>query len=414
MPIPANTSLKSPLVIIMVGLPARGKTYTAQRLQRFLLWRGYQSRVFNVGNTRRAQVGAQVPHNFFDRENAVGLTARRAAAESTLDALLEWCALGGQVAIYDATNTTRSRRNWVKIACEERGLRVLWFEITCADATVIDTNIRASKLSNPDYKGIDPEAAVADFRARIAHYERAYEPLAPEEGSHIRLHDLGQRIELFDIHGYLQGKLVSLAMNLHTVPRPIYLSRHGQSEDNRQHKLGGDSNITNAGKAYAQKLAQWFQDRDKQSIQIWTSTLRRTIQTAVPLSDHAIALKSLDEIHAGICEGMTYEQVREQMPREFQARKEDKLGYRYPQGESYEDVIERLEPIIFELERQREPVLVIAHQAILRALYGYFTNRTRSETPHIEIPLHTLIRITPRAYGYDEERVIMGPEVPQT
>lgn len=47
---------------------------------------------------------------------------------------------------------------------------------------------------------------------------------------------------------------------------------------------------------------------------------------------------------------------------------------RYPSGESYRDVIARLETVIIELERERECVCVVAHQAILRALYGYFTD----------------------------------------
>ncbi len=46
--------------------------------------------------------------------------------------------------------------------------------------------------------------------------------------------------------------------------------------------------------------------------------------------------------------------------------------FRYPSGESYLDVIQRLEPVIIEIERERECVCVVAHQAILRALYGYF------------------------------------------
>jgi 6-phosphofructo-2-kinase / fructose-2,6-biphosphatase 3 len=36
----------------------------------------------------------------------------------------------------------------------------------------------------------------------------------------------------------------------------------------------------------------------------------------------------LDEINAGACDGMTYEEIAERMPEEFQARKKDKLRYR--------------------------------------------------------------------------------------
>ena len=38
---------------------------------------------------------------------------------------------------------------------------------------------------------------------------------------------------------------------------------------------------------------------------------------------------------------------------------------RYPAGESYLDVIQRLEPVIIEIEREREYVCVVAHQARL-------------------------------------------------
>lgn len=67
---------------------------------------------------------------------------------------------------------------------------------------------------------------------------------------------------------------------------------------------------------------------------------------------------------------MTYEEIAEKMPEEYAARKKDKLGYRYPSGESYLDVIQRLEPVIIEIERQKDSVCVVAHQAILRVIYG--------------------------------------------
>ena len=49
-------------------------------------------------------------------------------------------------------------------------------------------------------------------------------------------------------------------------------------------------------------------------------------------------------------------------------------------------------------------MLVIAHNAVIRCLYGYFTDKEPEECPHIDIPLHTLIELTPRAYGCEERR----------
>ena len=43
---------------------------------------------------------------------------------------------------------------------------------------------------------------------------------------------------------------------------------------------------------------------------------------------------------------MTYEEIQEKYPKEFALRDQDKYHYRYPKGESYEDLVHRLEPII--------------------------------------------------------------------
>ncbi len=111
-------------------------------------------------------------------------------------------------------------------------------------------------------------------------------------------------------------------------------------------------------------------------------------------------------------------------------------GYRYPRGESYEDVIQRLEPVMFELERARNPIMVffplscflyfinhfcqiVGHLAPLRCLYAYLrsfflvfslvlfdTTRylmgiSQEEAIHLNIPRGTVIRIVPKAYGCD-------------
>merc|ERR1719240_896046 len=65
----------------------------------------------------------------------------------------------------------------------------------------------------------------------------------------------------------------------------------------------------------------------------------------------------LDELFAGSFDGMTYEEIEKAFPEEFARRSKDKLAYRYPRGESYLDVIARLEPMIIEMERHREPLV---------------------------------------------------------
>ncbi len=62
---------------------------------------------------------------------------------------------------------------------------------------------------------------------------------------------------------------------------------------------------------------------------------------------------------------------------------------RYPAGESYMDVIQRLEPVIIEMEREKECVCIVGHQAILRALYGYFTNKSLA----VRVPNELLLSV---------------------
>jgi broad specificity phosphatase PhoE len=141
-----------------------------------------------------------------------------------------------------------------------------------------------------------------------------------------------------------------------------------------------------------------------EAISVWTSTLKRTTQTAAILPEASSAFRALDEIDAGVCDGMTYAEVRRRFPDEFAARAQDKLNYRYPRGESYADVIQRLDPIIIELERHERPVLVIGHQGVLRALYAYLMDTPPRDCPHLPMPLHTVIELVPNAYGCTERR----------
>ena len=78
---------------------------------------------------------------------------------------------------------------------------------------------------------------------------------------------------------------------------------------------------------------------------MWTSTLQRTIQTAAGLPYNKLTWKSLDELDAGVCDGMTYEEIevcisfdrfrlldtfpQEAYPEDFANRDEDKFNYRY-------------------------------------------------------------------------------------
>lgn len=107
----------------------------------------------------------------------------------------------------------------------------------------------------------------------------------------------------------------------------------------------------------------------------------------------------------GICDGLSNEQIKQKFPEEHKARILNKLNYRFPRGESYMDVISRLEPIIFEIEKQSNTLLIVSHESVLRCLYAYFLDLPAEEIPYLRMPLHTLIRIETRTYGCKEKRM---------
>jgi broad specificity phosphatase PhoE/predicted kinase len=398
------------IAIVMVGLPARGKTYTARKLARYLGWLGYRARLFNVGNYRRERVGAQMPAEFFDPDNAEAEAIRGELATQALDDMLAWLASGGQIGIYDATNSTAERRARVRERCERAGAGVLFVELICEDRAVIEANIRETKVTSPDYADVDPETAARDFRNRIANYERAYETIGPDEASYVKMIDSGRQIVVNRIEGYVAGRIVQFLVNLHTVPRRIWLTRHGESLDNLRGVIGGDSSLGPRGTEFAGRLRDFVSQHSPQVTHVWTSTLKRSIETAWELRRSFLPIKALDEIDAGVFDGLTYGQIEAERPDEFSARKADKLRYRYPRGESYEDVIRRVDPVLAEIERHREPVLVIGHQAVLRCLYAYLADVPREQVPYVAVPLHTVLELTPKAYGCDEKRYPLGPD----
>jgi 6-phosphofructo-2-kinase/fructose-2,6-biphosphatase len=402
------------LIIILVGLPARGKTFICNKIMCYFNWLGHPTRHFNVGNYRRQQAGdgSQQKAEFFDPNNPEGAAARQKALLAAIEDMETWLESdSAQVAIFDATNSTTQRRNFLRKRFHGRW-EYMFLESICNDPVVLENNYRMKMRFSPDYAGIDMDIALADFKERITKYEAVYETMTDRTMHYVKLIDMvtGRgHMDVNRISGYIPGKMVFYLMQVCKAlgrSRRIWLTRHGESQFNVTGKIGGNSLLSPRGAAYSQLLPAVLSSRVPTGstgrpvpVAVWTSTLNRTIATAAGLPYPKVQWKALDEIQAGVCDGMTYREVKEEMPAEHAARKEDKLRYRYPSGESYMDVIQRLEPVVIEVERERECTCIVAHQAVLRALYGYFMNRNLEDVPRIEIPLHTLIELVPKADG---------------
>ncbi|GIL48145.1 hypothetical protein Vafri_4830 [Volvox africanus] len=425
---PPRVPHRTKYVIILVGLPGRGKTFLCNKIKCYLNWLGHHTRHFNVGSYRRLQKGDHEVQTaeFFDAHNPMGIEARNRALYAALDDLQSYLFSDiGQVAIFDATNTTMERRRLLIHRFHGR-FQYLFIESICTDEKVLEQNYRFKMQYSPDYQGMGMQQSLSDFKARIHKYEEVYEPINDRNLHYIKLIDMvtGRgHMDVNRISGYLPGKIVFFLMQVCKAgmaqARRIWLTRHGQSEYNLKHRIGGNSPLAPAGEVYARCLPEMLIDRlplnEEQQfsvpVSVWTSTLCRTIQTARYLPFPKLRWKALDEIQAGTCDGLTYEEIAQRFPEEFAARQKDKLRYRYPAGESYLDVIQRLEPVIIEMEREKECILVVGHQAVLRAVLGYFMAKPLESIPTLDVPLHTLLELRPRPDGtMDFEYIDLSPE----
>jgi hypothetical protein len=123
---------------VLVGLPARGKSFVARKLVNFLEWNGIDTKIFNVGRYRRHAYAEQSSSadgacdaNFFDSKNEKAAALRKKVAEIALRDMLKWLDEGegndsdsggsgnshrleyeriDRIAIFDATNSTNARR----------------------------------------------------------------------------------------------------------------------------------------------------------------------------------------------------------------------------------------------------------------------------------------------------------------
>nr|KAF6379794.1 hypothetical protein mMyoMyo1_015041 [Myotis myotis] len=155
----------SPTVIVMVGLPARGKTYISKKLTRYLNWIGVPTKAFNVGEYRSEAVKHYSSYNFFCPDNQEATRVRKQCALAAL-----------------------------------------------GDVKIVATNIREVKISSPDYKDCNSAEAMEDFVKRIHCYEASYQPLDPDKCdrdlSLIKVIDVGRRLVVNRVQDHIQRRTV--------------------------------------------------------------------------------------------------------------------------------------------------------------------------------------------------------------
>lgn len=137
------------------------------------------------------------------------------------------------------------------------------------------------KVSSPDYADMNKEEVLQDFMQRIEHYQEKYQALDEElekNLSFMKIYNTGEKVLVHKHEGHIQSRIVYYLMNIHIVPRTIYLTRHGESVMNLEGKIGGDSDLSERGAQYSKALANFIAEQDIQVI--WNLA-----RSEIPFSD---------------------------------------------------------------------------------------------------------------------------------
>jgi len=154
----------------------------------------------------------------------------------------------------------------------------------------------------------------------------------------------------------------------------IYLVRHGEIAGSGEFRYNGQTEVP----LTANGLEQYHQLAERLSgnpvSACYTSDLSRCVQGARIICSQwglePILKTELRELNFGNWEGMTWNELVERFPEEWQARLDDIVGYRVPGGENLHDLQTRLMPAIAEItDRHRGgEVVVVGHGGVNRVI----------------------------------------------
>ncbi len=170
----------------------------------------------------------------------------------------------------------------------------------------------------------------------------------------------------------------------------LYLIRHGQSAGNASGRFGGHSPtpLSELGKKQAQITAQTLAKENIDAI--YSSDLLRAVKTAEPLAkllDLPITkTASFRERHVGVLEGLTFDESKNQYPKDYYALINRQVNHVITNGESYRQLLRRATSTlkeIFQIHRG-ERIAIFSHTGAICYITLYLMgaiNRKTKQTP---------------------------------
>jgi alpha-ribazole phosphatase len=161
----------------------------------------------------------------------------------------------------------------------------------------------------------------------------------------------------------------------------LYFIRHGQTDWNVKGKIQGsyDSELNDTGINQAKELGQKVLDLNIKFSKIYSSKQKRALKTAEILSNVTAVEYSpeegLEEINLGDWEGLSWKEVREKYPKEYEEWYQKRRYTKAPKGESYQDMLDRVLAAIHKIIAiNTDDVAIVTHSAVIMCLQCYITD----------------------------------------
>lgn len=161
----------------------------------------------------------------------------------------------------------------------------------------------------------------------------------------------------------------------------LYLTRHGQTEWNVQHRMQGhmDSALSELGVKQAEWLSLAMQSTPLDKI--YASSSPRALRTAeIIRGERTIPLETSDafkEIGMGVWEGCDSTELEAEYPAQYRYFWEDPEKFKVEGSETFAEVqaraLEKLQDIL--AQHEGETVLIVTHTVVIKLLMAYFEGR---------------------------------------
>jgi len=170
-------------------------------------------------------------------------------------------------------------------------------------------------------------------------------------------------------------------MSLETPVTTLLLIRHGETVDGPAPRCHGwtDLPLSDTGRAQIERLREYMRAylRNEQLAAIYASDLRRSRQTADILAEglnvRPIAMHALREINFGDLEGCLVEELPERFPATVAAWRTNPATCRFPNGESFQEVKQRVLPTVERLVSAHAgaTIAMALHSGVNRIILGW-------------------------------------------